>query len=66
MLANAASLLREGHCCTIVIGNLRDTSSGELLDLHGDTKRALADAGCKLYNGARRAHDPLKWLLTPC
>ena len=57
MLANAASLLRDGHC--FLIGNLRDTSSGELHDLHGDTKRALADVGCKLYNGTCRAHLPL-------
>ena len=59
MLANAASLLRDGHCFVIAIGNLRDTSSGELLDLHGDTKRALADVGCKLYNGTCLAHLPL-------
>ena len=51
MLANAASLLRPGHCFAIVIGNLRE-KSGELLDLHGDTKQALAAAGCQLYNGA--------------
>lgn len=49
MIFNATSLLRDGHCFTLVTGNLR-APDGELLDMGAMVKSALGTAGCKLLN----------------
>ena len=48
ILANATRLLKHQRVAVIVVGNLRDTT-GQLLDLHGDTKRLLGKHGNVLY-----------------
>jgi hypothetical protein len=48
ILSTATALLKPQHVAVVVVGNVRD-STGQLLDLHGDTKRILLERGNPLY-----------------
>ena len=48
ILGNATALLKPQCCAVVVVGNLRG-GDGALRDLHGDTKRILAETGNVLY-----------------
>ena len=49
ILRNSTALLKPQRVAVVVVGNVRD-ATGALQDLHGDTKRALAESGAVLYS----------------
>ena len=51
IVRSATKLLKPQRVAVFVVGNVRDAKGG-LLDLHGDTKRLLGDAGNVLYSDA--------------